>query len=71
MNKIGIALREARESRAALIKIRLGHLDHARIVAERELESEAGQLAAIFAAIISNMRLRLEEETRTGKKRKR
>lgn len=71
LNKMGIALREAKESRAALMKIRLGSLDHARIVAERELESEAGQLAAIFAAIIRNMRLRLEEEARMGKNKKR
>ena len=28
LNKIGIALREAKESRAALMKIRLGSLDH-------------------------------------------
>ena len=71
LNKMGIALREAKESRAALMKIRLGSLDHHRIVADRELESEAGQLAAIFAAIIRNMRLRLAEEARTGTKRKR
>lgn len=56
LTKMGIALREAKESRAALMKIRLGSLDHFRLVAERELESEAGQLAAIFAAIIRNMR---------------
>ena len=67
LHKVGIALREAKESKAALIKIRLGLLDHAQIVAERELESEAGQLAAIFAAIIRNIRLRLDEETRSGK----
>ena len=70
LHKVGIALREAKESKAALIKIRLGHLDHARLVADRELESEASQLAAIFAAIIRNMRLRLDEESRTGRKRK-
>lgn len=71
LNKMGIALREAKESSAALMKIRLANLDHARIVAERELEAEAGQLAAIFAAIIRNMRVRLEEEARTGRTRKR
>ncbi len=69
LNKMGIALREAKEARAALMKIRLGSLDHSRIVAERELESEAGQLAAIFAAIIRNMRLRLDEERKTNNKR--
>ena len=71
LNKMGLALREAKESRAALMKIRLANLDHARVVAERELEAEAGQLAAVFAAIIRNMRLRREEEARTGRKRKR
>lgn len=61
--KMGIALREAKQSRAALIKIQLGGLDHYRAVAERELESEAGQLAAIFAAIIQSMRVRLMKKT--------
>lgn len=61
--KMGIALREAKQSRAALIKIQLGSLDHYRAVAERELESEAGQLAAIFAAIIQSMRVRLMKKT--------
>jgi four helix bundle protein len=28
LNKMGIALREAKESRAALMKIRIGNLDH-------------------------------------------
>jgi four helix bundle protein len=64
LNKMGIALREAKESRAALMKIRLASLDHCDQVATRDLESEAGQLAAIFAAIIRNMRLRLAEEAK-------
>jgi four helix bundle protein len=68
LSKMGIALREVKESRAALIKLRLGNLDHYRLTADRDLESEAGQLAAIFAAIILNMRIRLDEERRTGKK---
>jgi four helix bundle protein len=62
LNKMGIALREAKESRAALMKVRLGKLDHHENAAERNLESEAGQLAAIFATIIRNMRARLAEE---------
>lgn len=61
--KMGLALREVKESRAALIKIQLGNLDHFRAVAERELESEAGQLAAIFAAIIQSMKVRLMKKT--------
>lgn len=71
LNKMSIALREAKESRAALIKIRLGHLDHFQTIAERGLESEAGQLAAIFAAIIRNMKLRLQEEANRGVKMRR
>ena len=55
---MGIALREVKESRAALIKIRMGSLDHCATVSDRQLESEAGQLAAIYAAIIRNMRIR-------------
>lgn len=70
LNKMGIALREAKESRAALMKIRLGHLDNHQMTAERDLESEAGQLAAIFSAIIRNMRVRLEEEARFGKRKR-
>jgi four helix bundle protein len=42
LNKMGIALREAKESRAALMKIRVGKLDHHRAVEARGLESEAG-----------------------------
>ena len=48
---MGIALREAKESRAALIKIRLGNLDHFQSTTDCELESEASQRAAIFATI--------------------
>jgi four helix bundle protein len=36
LSKMGIALREVKESRAALIKLRLGNLDHYRITAERD-----------------------------------
>lgn len=61
LNRMGIALREAKECRAALIKIRLGRLDNFQATDERDLEWEAGQLAAIFSAIIRNMRFRLEE----------
>lgn len=67
--KMGIALREAKESRAALMKLRLGRLDHHQETANRELESEAKQLAAIFASIIRNMRLRLENENKRARKR--
>ena len=61
---MGIALREAKESRAALAKIRMGQLDSHAVTEQRELESEASQLSAIFASIILNMRMRLDEARR-------
>ena len=64
LHKMGIALREAKESRACLMKIRMGRLDRFNEIAERDLESEAGQLAAIYASIITNMRLRLAEQSK-------
>jgi four helix bundle protein len=70
LHKMSIALREAKESRAALLKIRLGNLDQHQVVGERNLESEAGQLASIFAAIMLNMRRRLDEQAKnTGRRR--
>ena len=68
LHKMSIALREAKESAAALLKIRVCELDNCRKTADLELESEARQLSAIFAAIILNMRLRLEDEARKRKK---
>ena len=64
LSKMGIALREVKESRAALAKIRMGRLDNVAVTEQLELESEASQLSAIYASIILNMRLRLEEEKR-------
>jgi four helix bundle protein len=64
LSKMGIALREAKEARAQLIKLRLGNLDQVQETTELGLESEAGQLAAIFATIILNMRARLDEQRR-------
>jgi len=69
LNKMCTALKEAKESRAALMKVRIGSLDNCGRVGELDLESEAGQLAAIFATIILNMRVRLEEEARRRKNR--
>jgi hypothetical protein len=60
---MGIALREAKESRAELAKIRIGHLDHHEMSEARGLESEASQLSAIYATIILNMRTRLDRES--------
>jgi len=60
--KMGIAVREAKESHVGLVKLRLARLDHYQQTAALDLESEAKQLAAIFAAIIRNMRARVEVE---------
>jgi four helix bundle protein len=64
LSKMGIALRQAKESRAELAKIRMARLDHCEITEARALESEASQLSAIFATIILNMRRRLDRERR-------
>ncbi len=69
LNKMAIALRETKEARTELLKLRLGALDNWQKAANLELESEAAQLAAIFSTIIRNMRARLEREgkNRNGK----
>jgi four helix bundle protein len=64
LNNMRIACREAKEAQVSLTKIRMASLDHVQQVVDRDLESEAGELASIFAAIILNMRLRLEEEAK-------
>jgi len=71
LNKMGIALREVKEARAGLIKVKLGNLDHHDETAAKELESESTQLAAIFSTIIRNMRSRLESERRRPPSNKR
>ena len=65
--KMAIALREAKESRVGLLKLRIGNLDHFDRTASLELESEATQLSAIFAAIIRNMRARLDSQSARSK----
>ena len=62
LNKMGIALREAKESRIELMKLRLGNLDNYQKTAKLELESEATQLTAIFSTIIRKMEARLQRE---------
>lgn len=66
LNKMSIALREAKESRTELMKLRLGNLDNHQKTARLELESEASQLTAIFSTIIRNMRWRLESQKQKG-----
>jgi four helix bundle protein len=60
--KMRVALREAKESRQCLTKIRLGKLDVYESVTS--LEQEAGELSAIFATIIMNTQKRLAREKR-------
>jgi len=70
LNKMSTALKEAKESKTELVKLRLGNLDNYAKTAQLELESEAAQLSAIFATIIRNMRSRLEREKNERKRRK-
>jgi four helix bundle protein len=65
LSKMATALREAKESRAELAKIRMGRLDHHAITEQRGLESEANQLSAIYASIIRNMKIRLDREKKS------
>ena len=66
LNKMRTALREAKEAKACLAKIRQAPLANATRVAELQLEQEADQLCAIFSTIITNMEIRLA----AGKKRR-
>ena len=71
LNKMAIALREAKESKTELMKLRLGRLDNFDKTAKLELEAEATELSAIFATIIRNMRTRLEREVEQRKRQRR
>ena len=71
LNKIGTALKEAKESRVQLVKLRLGKLDNYTKTASLGLEAEATQLSAIYATIIRNMKARLEREKATKKAKRR
>jgi four helix bundle protein len=62
LNKMRIALREAKESKACLQKIRLAPLANAARIIDLNLEDEADQLCAIFSTIITNMERRLANE---------
>jgi four helix bundle protein len=69
LNKMRTALREAKESKACLMKIARAPLANAQKVAELALEQEADELCAIFSTIITNMEIRLGEERRKRTKR--
>ena len=60
IHKIRLTLREARESRLCLEKIRLSRLDNYEALPP--LEDEAGQLCAVFAKIAMNVAQRIERE---------
>ena len=70
LNKMRIALREAKETRTCLRKVRLAPLANSTIAVERNLEQEADELAAIFATIILKVERRLAENV-TASRRKR
>jgi four helix bundle protein len=68
VHKIRLTLREAKESRLCLEKLRLGKLDNFEAVLP--LESEAGELCAIFAAIALKVAHRIDREKRVAKQLK-
>ena len=55
LHKMRTALREAKESKGCLRKIRMGPLANAPRVASLGLEQEADELCAIYSSIIINM----------------
>jgi four helix bundle protein len=71
ISKMRIALREAKESRTCLRKLRLGQLANAQAVIDRNLEQEADELAAIFATIIIKVERRLAENVAPGRRKRR
>ena len=57
-----LALREAKESKACLAKIRLGPLANAPRVEALGLEDEADELCAVYATIVMNIEKRMARE---------
>ena len=70
LNKMGTALKEAKESRTELVKLRLGNLQNYSQTKQLDLESEATQLSAIYASIIRNMEARLAREKEDARREK-
>jgi len=60
LHKIRLTLRETKESRNCLAKLRMASLDRGEQVAE--LEREAGELCAIFATIAMKVARRIDLE---------
>jgi four helix bundle protein len=67
VHKIRLTLREAKESRICLEKLRLARLDN--FAAVLDLENEANELCAIFASIAFKVADRLDRERRSAKLR--
>jgi len=63
VHKIRLTLREAKESRICLEKLRLAQLDN--FAAILDLENEANELCAIFASIALKVADRLDRERRS------
>lgn len=70
VNKMRIAPREAKESKACLTKIRLGPLANAPQVAALGLGDEADELCAVYATIIMNTQKRVAEEAVARRRRR-
>jgi four helix bundle protein len=70
LNKMRVALREAKESKACLQKIRMGALANSARVIRLQLEDEADQLCAIYSSIITNMEIRLSREKKERRQRR-
>lgn len=66
--KIELTLRETKESRMCLVKLRVAKLDAFEQLAQ--LEDEAGQLCAIFATIAIKVANRLQREGKTRRSSK-
>jgi four helix bundle protein len=60
LHKIKLTLREARESKICLAKVRLAQLDRSEDTLD--LEREAGELCAIFATIAKKVADRIDRE---------
>jgi four helix bundle protein len=71
LNKMRLALREAKEAHACLIKILRAPLSNAERVRDLKLDDEADQLCAIFSTIITNMSIRLAEEQQRTRRQSR
>jgi four helix bundle protein len=69
LNRMRTALREAKESKTCLAKIRLAPLAGAGEVVDAGLEHEADELAAIFSTIITNMEIRLSKDRKPRRNR--